>query len=437
MAGIEPPAGRLVLRGARHPGDIAIAAGKVVAVGEVGAEPGDRVLHCDGDIITAGLVNTHHHLYQWLTRGRAASCNLFDWLRELYPIWARLRPKDAGAAAARGIAELALSGVSTVFDHHYVVPGGDDSVFDAIAEAARAIGVRLYLSRGSMDLGESAGGLPPDEVVEETDAILSSTAAVTDRLHDGDMVNVVVAPCSPFSATEALMTESAALARSRGLRMHTHLAETLDEEADCLARFGCRPLELAEKLGWLADDVWYAHGVHFDDAEIARIGAAGAGVAHCPSSNGRLGSGICKVRRLLDAGAPVGLGVDGPASNEPGVLFPEIRQALLFARLRAGDPGELTPQDALGLATTGGAACLGRGDLGRIEVGLPADLAVWPAGDLADMKDPLTALVLGPDRAVRHLFVGGEAVVTDGALTSVEIERVREHAIEAARALWD
>jgi cytosine/adenosine deaminase-related metal-dependent hydrolase len=428
--------GRTVLRGARHPGDIAVEDGVVSAIGDVAAASGDHVIECFGDIVTPGLINTHHHLYQWLTRGRAPSCGLFPWLTELYPIWAKLRPEDAGAAARRGIAELALSGVTTVFDHHYVVPSGDDSVFDAIAAAAVSVGVRLYLGRGSMDLGASSGGLPPDEVVEQTDAILESTAALAHRLSDDGNVHVVVAPCSPFSVTTELMVESAALARSLGLRLHTHLAESLDEEADCLARFGRRPLAVVEELGWLGDDVWFAHGIHFDDSEIARLGSSGAGVAHCPSSNGRLGAGICRVRDLLDAGAPVGLGVDGPASNEVGELFPEMRQALYLARLRRGQPGDLTPPEALGLATKGGAACLGRPDLGCIEVGLPADLAVWPASDLGDIEDATNALVLGPGRRVRHLFVGGEEIVVDGVLTRVEIAAVREGAVARAKQLW-
>jgi cytosine/adenosine deaminase-related metal-dependent hydrolase len=218
--------------------------------------------------------------------------------------------------------------------------------------------------------------------------------------------------------------------------LHTHLAESLDEESACVERFGRRPLAVVEELGWLGDDVWFAHGIHFDDSEIARLGASGTGVAHCPSSNGRLGAGICRVRDLLDAGAPVGLGVDGPASNEVGELFGEMRQALYFARLNRGQPGDLTPAEALGLATTGGAACLGRPDLGRIEVGLPADLAVWPASDLGDMEDPTNALVLGPDRRVRHLLVGGAEIVCDGELTRVEIAPVRQRAIARARQLW-
>ncbi len=436
---------RTILRGARHPlGDVVIEDGLVASVGgSANPKPGDQVVDCSGDIITPGLVNTHHHLYQWLTRGRAASCSLFEWLTELYPVWARIRPEDARAAALRGTAELALSGVTTVFDHHYIVPSGDDTVFDAIAGAAGEVGVRLYLSRGSMDLGQSKGGLPPDEVVEETDAILASTEAVAKRLasppvgRDADRVHVVVAPCSPFSVTPELMRESASLARSLGLRLHTHLAETLDEERDALARFGKRPLDLMEELGWIGDDVWFAHGIHFDDSEIRRIGAARTGVAHCPGSNGRLGAGICRVRDLLEHGAPVGLGVDGPASNEPGQLLPEVRMALLLSRLRDGRPDAFAPATALRLATEGGAACLGRGDLGRLEPGCPADIAVWPAGDLADIEEAVDALVLGPSRQVRHLLVRGEAVVSDGELTKVEIGAVREQAITRAKGLWE
>ncbi|MGO9965122.1 MAG: 8-oxoguanine deaminase [Acidimicrobiales bacterium] len=427
---------RKVLRGARRPGEVAVEAGVITEIGAVAARSDDEVIACDGGIVTAGLVNTHHHLYQWLTRGRATSCDLFTWLQELYPVWARISVEDVGVAATVGLAELALSGATTVADHHYLVPRGDDAVFDAIAAAGRDVGVRLYLSRGSMDLGQSAGGLPPDDVVERTDAILASTESVFSRLHDGDMVNVVVAPCSPFSVTTELMRESALLARRLGLRLHTHLAETMAEERDCLARFGQRPLDVVDGLGWLDGDVWYAHGIHFNASEISRIGAAGAGVAHCPSSNARLASGFCPVRDLVDAGAPVGLGVDGVASNEAGDLLPEVRQALFLARLRSGKPDALTPGEALELATSGGGRCLGRPDLGRLEVGSPADLAVWPADDLADIADAVAGLVLGPSRRVRHLLVGGEAVVADGALVGVDLRAAHAELARRARRLW-
>ncbi len=427
---------RLVLRGARWPGDVAIEGGRISALGTVDARAGDRVLSCEGALVTAGLVNTHHHLYQWMTRGRATSCDLFTWLTTLYPIWGRLSVEDTAAAALVGLGELALSGATTVSDHHYVVPRGDDAVFDAIAAVARDVGVRLQLCRGSMDLGESAGGLPPDAIVEDIDAILASTAAVAGRLHDGDRIMIAVAPCSPFSVSTDLMRESAALARQLGLRLHTHLAETLDEVEHCEARFDKRPLELMDELGWLGDDVWFAHAIHLDDAEVDRLGNSGTGVAHCPSSNARLGSGVCRVRDLLDAGTPVGLGVDGPASNEMGVLLPELRQALYSARQRSMRADALSSADALALATYGGATCLGRSDLGRLEVGATADLAVWPIDDLVDIPNPVDGLVLGPDRRVRHLLVGGNEVVLDGVLLGVDLARAHEELGRRARDLW-
>ncbi len=427
---------RTVLRGARWPGDIAVEGGSITSIGAVEPRAGDRVLSCDGGLVTAGLVNTHHHLYQWMTRGRATGCDLFTWLDTLYPVWGRLCVEDVSAAAVVGLSELALGGATTVSDHHYVVPHGDDSVFDVIAAAARSVGVRLHLCRGSMDLGESAGGLPPDSIVESIDAILASTEAVAGRLHDGERVTVAVAPCSPFSVSTDLMRESAAMARRLGLRLHTHLAETVDEQRDCIARFGRRPLELMEEVGWIGGDVWFAHGIHLDQSEIRRIGTSGTGVAHCPSSNARLGAGICPVRDLLDAGAKVGLGVDGPASNETGVLLPELRQALLFARQRAGRPDALSPSEALEIGTAGGAACLGRSDFGRLEVGAAADIAVWPADDLADLPDPIDGLVLGPDRRVRHLLVAGEEVVIDGNLIGVDIRQAHAELARRARRLW-
>ena len=429
---------RLVLRGGRGPGDIAIVGGRIAAVGEVPPEPGDAVVNCDGDILTAGFVNTHHHLYQWMTRGHAIGCDLFSWLVALYPVWGRLDAEDVGAAARVGLAELALSGATTVFDHHYVVPRGDDTVFDAIVEAARQVGVRLALSRGSMDLGESDGGLPPDHLVENRDDIGASTERLAALYHDGEWTSIVVAPCSPFSVSTELMVEAAELARRLGLRLHTHLVETLEEQQHCLARFGRRPVEVLEGWGWMGEDVWLAHGIHLDDSEIGRLGAAGVGVAHCPSSNARLAAGMCPVVGLRAAGSPVGLGVDGVASNEVGGLFPELRQALYTARLREGRADALMPSDVLGMASVGGAACLGRSvDLGRLEVGMAADVAVWPGGDVGDIADPLTALALGPDRRVRHLFVGGRRVVADGELVGLDLAAAHTELARRARRLRD
>jgi len=435
MTGSPRPV-RTVLRGART-GDIAIADGVIAAVGNV--EPWDDDVDVDvtGDIVTPGLINTHHHLYQWMTRGRATGCNLFDWLVELYPVWARLSVEDTHVAALVGLSELALTGCTTAFDHHYLVPGGDDAVFDAIVEAARLVGVRLHLSRGSMDLGESHGGLPPDNVVEPMEEILRSTERIIDEHHDGEWVSVVVAPCSPFSVSTELMVESAALARRRGVRLHTHLCETIEEQHHCLERFGARPVDVLADWGWLGDDVWLAHAIHLEVDEIARLGSASTGVAHCPSSNARLAAGMCRVTDLLEVGVPVGLGVDGVASNEVGGLFPELRQALYTARLRELRPDALMPEDVLELATLGGARCLGREDIGRLEVGAAADLAVWPGDDLGDIVDPSTALVFGPDRRVRHLFVGGRPVVENGELTGVDLAAIRRRHREAARRLWD
>lgn len=428
---------RLVLRGARHPGDVAIVDGRIVGVGTIASEPGDEVVRCDGDIITAGLVNTHHHLYQWMTRGRAVGCDLFGWLVELYPVWGRLSVDDVRAAALVGLGELAATGCTTASDHHYLVPRGDDTVFDAIVDAARQVGIRLHLSRGSMDLGESRGGLPPDHVVEDRDAILASTESVIARHHDGEMVHVTVAPCSPFSVTSGLMVESAELARRHGLRLHTHLCETVEEQQHCLERFGRRPVEMLDEWGWVGDDVWLAHGIHIDDDEMARLGSAGTGVAHCPSSNARLAAGMCRVTDLRAAGCPVGLGVDGVASNEVGGLFAEMRQALYTARLRELRPDALMPADVLEMGTLGGARCLGMDDVGSLEVGMRADLAVWPGDDIADIADALTALVLGPDRRVRHLFVDGRTVVVDGEVAGTDLAAAHRDLAARSRRLWD
>ena len=427
---------RTVLRGARWPGDVAMDDGRIIAVGSVPAEPGDQIVRVDGDIITAGLINTHHHFYQWMTRGWAFDCTLFGWLTTLYPVWARLTPEDVEAASAVALGELALSGCTTAADHHYVVPGGDDSVFDAIARPAGRIGIRVHIARGSMDLGQSKGGLPPDSVVEELDAILASTQSVYERLHDGERITITVAPCSPFSVTPELMSESAALARRLGVRLHTHLAETLDEEESCLERFGKRPLELLDDLGWIASDVWIAHGIHFNDEEVARLGETGTGIAHCPSSNSRLGSGIARVVDLTAAGAPVGLGVDGVASNEIGTLFPEMRMALFLARQRDMAATTFAPADAVVLATEGGARCLGRDDVGRLEPGFRADVVVWPGEDLADVLDPIAGLVLGPERSARHVFVDGEPVVSYGHLVNADIADLRAELARRVRRIW-
>ncbi|WP_305786846.1 8-oxoguanine deaminase [Symbioplanes lichenis] len=417
--------------------------GRIAAVGSGPADrPEGSARRVDGTgcLLTPGLVNTHHHLYQWATRGLAQDETLFGWLTTLYPIWGRLDASAVGAAAAAGLGWLALSGCTTSMDHHYVFPRDGGDVFAAEIEAAREIGLRFHPTRGSMDLGRSQGGLPPDHVVEETDAALAATAAAIDRWNDPSpesMLRVGVSPCSPFSVTSTLMTEAAALARDKGVRLHTHLAETDDEEDFCRSRFGCTPVEYAERLGWLGEDVWLAHGVHLDDAAVARLGATGTGVAHCPSSNARLGAGMARVRELLDARVPVGLGVDGSASQEAAHLGEELRQALYTARQRGG-PAAMTARESLRLGTMGGARCLGRqDDIGSIEVGKLADLVLWRLDGLghAGIDDKVAALVLGPAAPVELALVGGRPVVERGELVRADAETLARRARQAHRAL--
>jgi len=410
-------------------GHVVVDGDRIVAVGP-GAFLGDAErVDGRGCLATPGLVNTHHHLYQWATRGLAQQADLFGWLTELYPVWAGIDVESVAASARAGLGWLALSGCTTTTDHHYVFPRGAGDLLAATVEAAGAIGLRFHPGRGSMDLGASAGGLPPDDLVEDTDAALVATEEAIDRYHDPSpsaMVRIAVAPCSPFSVTERLMREAAELARRRGVRLHTHLAETVEESTYCAERHGCTPVEYAERLGWLGDDVWLAHGVQLKAAAVARLAATGTGVAHCPSSNARLGAGIAPVRDLLDAGAPVGLGVDGAASQEAGQLGAELRQALLAARLRGG-PTAMTAREALALATTGGARCLGRADeLGSLESGKLADIALWRLDTLghAGIDDPVAALVLGSPAPVELLLVGGRPIVDRGRLLTADEEEL-------------
>jgi cytosine/adenosine deaminase-related metal-dependent hydrolase len=405
-------------------GWILIEEGFVSAVGAGDAPAADERTSLGGAVVTPGLVNTHHHLYQTLTRARAQQATLFEWLVELYPTWAGIDAEAEYAAARTGIAELLLSGCTTVFDHHYVFPRGRGGLVEAEVQAARELGARLVASRGSMDLGVSDGGLPPDELVEEIDAVLADTERLVSELHEtgpGAVIQIAVAPCSPFSVTGRLMTESAELARRLGLRLHTHLAETVEEEGYCRDLYGCTPVEYLDSLGWLDGDVWCAHCVHLAPPEIARFAATGTGVAHCPTSNLRLGAGVAPVRQLLDAGVRVGLGVDGSASNERSHLFGEVKQALLVARGRGG-PQALTAREAIRLGTRGGAAVLGRGDLGSIAPGMCADLAVWPTDglELAGAADPVAGLVFAGADRVDRLYVGGELVVQGGALVRAD-----------------
>jgi cytosine/adenosine deaminase-related metal-dependent hydrolase len=382
-----------------------------------------------GCLLTPGLVNTHHHLYQWATRGYGLDSTLFEWLTELYPVWAWINADVVGAAATAGLSWLALSGCTTSTDHHYVFPRGAGSILDATVAAASAVGLRFHPTRGSMDLGRSQGGLPPDSVVESIDTILAASRDAVERFHDpspGAMVRVALAPCSPFSVSADLLTESAALARSLGVRLHTHLAETLDEEEYCRQRHGCTPVEYLDRLDWLGPDVWLAHAVHLSPGAIDRLAATDTGVAHCPASNARLGAGMAPSRALFDAGVPVGLGVDGAASQEAGRLIDELRQAVYTARGQGG-PLALSARHALEMATLGGARCLGRDDeIGSLEVGKLADLALWRLDGLGHVgiADPVGALVIGSAPPLELLTVGGCTVVSRGELSTVDVAEV-------------
>jgi 8-oxoguanine deaminase len=418
-----------------HPGGWLLVADGFVQRAGAGTRPdADEVVDLGGAVLTPGLINTHHHLWQNLTRARAQDENLFGWLQALYPVWARIDAEAEYAAARCGLAELALSGCTTVFDHHYLFPNGGNELLEVEIRAARELGVRIVASRGSMDLGESDGGLPPDAVVEDRDDVLAATEDAA-KLADSADVQIAVAPCSPFSVTKELMRESAELARKLGLKLHTHLVETVEEEEFALQKFGCTPLQYVEELGWLAEDVWCAHCVHLGEDGVAEFGRHDVGVAHCPSSNMRLGAGMAPVRELLDAGVRVGLGVDGSASNERGDLFLEVKQALLVARARGG-PKAMTVRDALGLGTRGSAAVLGRDDIGQLAAGKRADFAVWRTDglELGGAADPVAGLVFAGPHRVDRLYVGGKEVVRDGHLVRAdEGEIAREQRRQAER----
>lgn len=413
----------------------------------------DEVLDLAGYIVLPGLVNTHHHFYQTLTRAvpAAQDANLFNWLKTLYPIWARLNPGDIFTSTQTALAELALSGCTTAADHLYLFPNGarlDDEI-----EAARQLGVRLHASRGSMSLGESKGGLPPDSVVDSEEKILADSQRLIERYHDprpGSMTQVVLAPCSPFSVTGDLMRESARLARQYGVHLHTHLAETQDEEQFCLEKFGHRPVAYMQSLDWVGADVWFAHSVHVGEAEIGVYTEHGCGVAHCPTSNMRLASGIAPILKMVDAGVKVGLGVDGSASNDGSHLLAEVRQAMLLSRLKAGVDGFslssegmrplMTAREALRLGTRGGAEVLGRTDIGSLEPGKCADFFAIDLNRLdyaGALHDPLAAVVFCQPRQVDYTVVSGRFIVKDGQLVTVDAGKLVEQHNRAARRLLE
>ncbi len=411
----------------------------------------DEILDLEGHVVLPGLINTHHHFYQTLTRAvpAAQDANLFNWLKTLYPIWARLEPEDIYLSTLTALAELALSGCTTAADHHYVFPNGcrlDDQI-----RAGRQIGLRLHASRGSMSLGESKGGLPPDSVVEEEDFILRDSQRLIETYHEsgpGAMTTIVLAPCSPFSVTGDLMRESAALARQYGVQLHTHLAETQDEDQFCRQKFGLRPVAYMQSLDWVGPDVWFAHSIHVNDREIGLYAETGCGVAHCPSSNMRLASGIAPVLKMLTQGVKVGLGVDGSASNDASHMLAEARQAMLIARLGAGLAGAslssqeapplMAARQALWLATRGGAQVLGRDDVGSLEVGKCADFFAVNLNRLdfaGALHDPLAALVFCAPVGADYTVVGGEYVVKEGQLVTLDLPAHIERHNRRARRL--
>lgn len=424
-------------------GAIFVRDGVIEQVGPGASLPqtADEVLDLTGHVVIPGLVNTHHHFYQTLTRAVSDAQNkeLFDWLVTLYPIWARITPEGIRVSAQIAAAELALSGCTTASDHLYLFPNGarlDDEI-----EAVQEVGLRFHASRGSMSLGESQGGLPPDSLVEDEDAILADCRRVIETYHDNAryaMLRITVAPCSPFSVTQDLMREAAALARAYpGVRLHTHLAETKPDVQYSLDQFGLLPGEYAEDAGWIGEDCWHAHCVHLSPDAIALFGRTGTGVAHCPGSNARLASGISPVVEMLRAGVPVGLGVDGSASNDSSHLLNEARLAMLFQRAK-GDPAALTARQALELATLGGARVLGRDDIGALKPGMAADFAAYDVRGIdhaGALHDPVAALLFCTSINAAYNVTNGRVIVRAGRLTTLEIEPVIERHNALARVL--
>jgi cytosine/adenosine deaminase-related metal-dependent hydrolase len=434
-------------------GGLFIRRGLIESVGPTSELPekADEVLDLSGHILLPGLINTHHHFYQTLTRAvpAAQNANLFNWLKTLYPIWARLTPHDIFTSTQTALSELALSGCTTASDHLYLFPNG--SKLDDEIEAALQVGVRLHASRGSMSLGESKGGLPPDSVTDSEDKILVDSERLIDRYHDakpGSMTQIVLAPCSPFSVTGDLMRESAKLARRHGVHLHTHLAETEDEEQFCLQKFGHRPVGYMQSVDWVGDDVWFAHSVYVNQEEINVFSKHHCGVAHCPTSNMRLASGIAPIREYLAAGVNVGIGVDGSASNDGSHLLAEIRQAMLLSRLKEGitgfslsnDPSRklMTAREALRLGTNGGAAVLGRKDIGSLEPGKCADFFSINLNRLdyaGALHDPVSAIVFCQPVRVDYTVVGGKFIVKQGELMTLDEKKLVEQHHQAAKRL--
>ncbi|HEY3576032.1 MAG TPA: 8-oxoguanine deaminase [Arthrobacter sp.] len=439
---IRNPLAAFTANGLDASGGLVISGGKIVEVLGAGQTPSascGQTFDAGNHVVLPGLINTHHHFYQTLTRawGPVANAPLFPWLQNLYPVWARLTPRDLDLAATVALAELLLSGCTTAADHHYLFPAGMEDAVDVEIGAVRRLGMRATLTRGSMTLGEDDGGLPPQSTVQAPEVVLADSERLIRGYHergDGAVIQIALAPCSPFSVTKEIMAESAAMADRHDVRLHTHLAETLDEEQFCLETFGLRTVDYLDSVGWLTDRTWLGHGIHFSDAEIARLGAAGTAVAHCPTSNMRLASGTARVLELEDAGVPVGLGVDGSASNDASNMILEARQALYLQRLRYG--AQVPVERALGWATRGSAAVLGRPDLGQLAPGMQADLALFRLDDLrfSGSHDPLAALLLcAADRADR-VMVGGQWRVVDGQIPGLDVAGlIADHSAAARR----
>lgn len=414
---------------------------ELLGVGQLPAQPCDHVFDAREHVLLPGLINTHHHFYQTLTRawGPVVNQPLFPWLQTLYPVWARLTPEKLALATKVALTELLLSGCTTAADHHYLFPDGLENAIDIQVECVRALGMRAMLTRGSMSLGEADGGLPPQQTVQQGEVILADSQRLIETYHErgeGAQIQIALAPCSPFSVTPQIMSASAELAARLDVRLHTHLAETLDEEAFCLQRFGLRTVDYLDSVGWLGPRTWLAHGIHFNPQEIARLGAANTGISHCPSSNMRLASGICPTLELLASGAPIGLGVDGSASNDASNMILETRQALYLQRLRYGAE-KITPELVLGWATRGSASLLGRTDIGELAVGKQADLALFKLDELrfSGSHDPIAALLLcGADRADR-VMIGGKWRVIDGQVEGLDLKGLIADHRQAAHTL--
>ncbi|MEA3467684.1 MAG: 8-oxoguanine deaminase [Thermodesulfobacteriota bacterium] len=425
-------------------GGIVVENSKIVELLASGGQPSgkvDQIFDASEHVIIPGLINTHHHFYQTLTRACPGALNkeLFPWLKSLYPVWAGLTEEMIHVSTRLAAVELLLSGCTTAADHHYIFPEAAREALDIQVDAIQQVGIRTTLTRGSMSLGEDDGGLPPRNIIQGEDAILVDCERVIDKYHDekeGAMIQIALAPCSPFSVTEDLMKQSAQLARAKNVRLHTHLAETDDETDFCIELFGVRPVDYLERVGWMADDVWLAHGIHFNDEEIIRLGKAGVGISHCPSSNMILGSGQCRSRDLENAGSPVGIGVDGSASNDCSNMIQEVRQALMLQRLRYGSSG-ITHFDALRWATQGSARCLGRNDIGEIAPGKQADLALFKLDEtrFSGAGDPLAALLLCGAYKADYVMVAGKWKVEKGQLDGIDLPELLEEHDKAARML--